>query len=150
MRARNGTFGLTRESAVDHNKSSALKRRFALEPEPQLVPITEFFDGNDDEGSIGCNLVPHPGITAFKATLLGLLKRSDVMAVYARIAELDPGEESWPFSDTIVVIGTISPEALHDALESLQPDEVGPADPNAIGHPLSAAEKTRALVAWWD
>ncbi|PFK67047.1 hypothetical protein COJ21_24420 [Priestia megaterium] len=27
-----------------------------------LVSLEEFFEGNDDEGSIGCNLMDHPGI----------------------------------------------------------------------------------------
>ena len=31
----------------------------------QVVGIDRFFDGNDDLGSIGCNLDPHPGIARF-------------------------------------------------------------------------------------
>ena len=63
------------------------------EEEP-MVPIDRFFDGNDDIGSIGCNLSPHPGMDVFRNCLVGLLDRADVEAVYARIYELDPGKSA--------------------------------------------------------
>lgn len=135
---------------MDSAKCIALKKELQAQDEPQLVPIAQFFDGNDDEGSIGCNLVPHPGIPAFKEVLLGLTQRPNVRAVYALIAELDPGEESWPFSDTIVVIGSIAPETLYEALLHLEPDEVGSADPDSLGSALAEQDKSDALIAWWD
>ena len=135
---------------MNQEKSDALKRELEHLPEPQLVLIDQFFEGNDDEGSIGCNLAPHPGIGVFREKLLGLAKRPEVTAVYALITELDPGDDSWPFSDTVVVTGTLTPEALQTAIAVLQPDEVGPADPDAIGTSLSQEDKDRALVAWWD
>lgn len=135
---------------MDQEKSDVLKRELESQPEPQLVSIDRFFDGNDDEGSIGCNLVPHPGIELFRKQLLGLLKRPDVTAVHALITEVDPGDDAWPFSDTVVVTGGIAPEALRTAIADLQPDEVGPADPDAIGTTLSQSESSSALVAWWD
>ena len=46
---------------MDDVKCNALKAELATQPEPQLVPIERFFDGNDDLGSIGCNLLAHPG-----------------------------------------------------------------------------------------
>jgi hypothetical protein len=48
--------------------------------------------------------------------------------VYALISEIDPGEDSWHFADTVVVIGKISPADLETALGHLQPDELGPAE----------------------
>ena len=47
---------------MDGAKCAALKGELSKMPEPQVVPIERFFDGNDDLGSIGCNLNPHPGI----------------------------------------------------------------------------------------
>jgi len=143
-------LGINRGFPVDQEKSDALKRELESQPEPQMVPIDRFFDGNDDEGSIGCNLVPHPGIGLFRETLLGLLQRPDVAAVYALITELDPSDDAWPFSDTVVVTGTLTSEALKAAIAALQPDEVGPADPDALGTSLSHADRSSALVAWWD
>src|SRR5437762_12173923 len=109
---------------MDEAKCQALKDKLSAQPEPQIVPIAEFFDGNDDLGSIGCNLDQHPGVGTFRDVLTGLLRRSDVQAVYAQISELDPGEDSWPFSDTVLVVGSISTDDLQKAVSSLQPDEV--------------------------
>ena len=92
-----------------------------VQPEPQVVRAERFFDGNDDTGSIGCNLSEHPGIAAFQEILTGLEDRSDVQAVYTQIRELDPGEDSWPFTDTVLVAGTISTGDLTAAVSSLEP-----------------------------
>jgi hypothetical protein len=94
---------------MDDAKCQALKEQLAAQPEPQIVSVTKFFDGNDDLGSIGCNLDPHPGIDAFRGVLTGLLSRPDVKAVYAQISELDPGDESWPFTDTVLVAARFRP-----------------------------------------
>jgi hypothetical protein len=135
---------------MDQKKCIALKRELEAQPEPQLVQLDRFFDGNDDEGSIGCNLFPHPGIQLFRDRLLGLLQRPDVVGVYALITELDPGDDSWPFTDTILVTGTIEPQALSDVIAILQPDDVSPADPKELAklklHPPAAS----AVTAWWD
>ena len=135
---------------MDQEKCIVLKRELETQAEPQVVPLDRFFDGNDDEGSIGCNLVPHPGIPLFRDTLLGLLQRSDVTAVYALISELDPGDDSWPFTDTVLVAGTIQPEALTEALSVLQPDYVAFADPDEIGEFGIQPPVVRGVTAWWD
>jgi hypothetical protein len=114
----------------------------------QLVPIQQFFDGNDDLGSIGCNLVDHPGIETFEKILVGLLRRSDVEAVYAQIYELDPGDGCWPFADTILVVGDIAVEDLGKLLEPLEPDEVEPmAD---VPEVIKQRHRAPVLYAWWD
>lgn len=105
---------------MDESKCTALKTELAEAGEPKLVSIERFFDGNDDAGSIGCNLMEHPGIDVFREMLTGLLRRSDVNAVYAQIAELNPGEGSWPFTDKVVVIGSIHPNDLSQAVSVLQ------------------------------
>ena len=135
---------------MDQEKCIALKRELVTQAEPQVVPLDRFFDGNDDEGSIGCNLVPHPGIPLFRDTLLGLLQRSDVTAVYALISELDPGDDAWPFTDTVLVAGTIQPEALTEALSVLQPDYVAFADPDEIGEFGIQPPVVQGVTAWWD
>ena len=135
---------------MDIAKCNALKRDLATQREPQIVPIDHFFDGNDDLGSIGCNLMEHPGIEAFRSTFAALRKRSDVQAIYAQITELDPGEESWPFTDTVLVVGSISAEELEDVLAPLEPDEVGPGDPKFLSPGLSDSDRQSTLVAWWD
>jgi hypothetical protein len=135
---------------MDQSKCQALKARLGPESSGQVVPIAEFFDGNDDPGSIGCNLDPHPGVDVFRDVLTGLLRRPDVEAVYAQISELDPGEESWPFTDTVLVAGKISADDLRNAVSSLQPDEVGDADQYGVAPSLAARHGSDVLVVWWD
>jgi hypothetical protein len=133
---------------MDMDKCGALKRELESEDEP-VVPIERFFDGNDDLGSIGCNLSEHPGIDRFREILVGLTRRADVQGVYAQIAELDPDEDSWPFSDTVLVVGRIEAGTLREIVGPLQPDEVGLA---TAGVPGSIGEKHDGpvLVVWWD
>jgi len=137
---------------MDHEKYTRLMKKLGAEPEPQLVPIQEFFDGNDDMASIGCNLLEHPGIQAFRATFEKLAQRSDVEAIYAQIAELDPEEDSWPFCDTVLVVGTLPLNALRAALAGLQPDEVGTSEELIVPETLAVKNPKNlpVLVAWWD
>jgi hypothetical protein len=135
---------------MDHAKCQALKEKLAAQPEPQIVTVAEFFDGNDDLGSIGCNLDAHPGIGTFRDVLSGLLRRSDVRAVYAQISELDPGEDSWPFSDTVLVAGEISVSDLQKAVSSLQPDQVAEASEFGVSPAVAERHDSPVLVVWWD
>jgi hypothetical protein len=134
---------------MDARKCDELKAKLSAQPEPQLVPMDVFFDGNDDEASIGCNLIEHPGINVFRRILLGLLDRADVVAVYAQISEVDPGEECWPFADWVFVVGTILQHELADALAPLQPDDVGPSE-YEIPQAITQQHDEPVLVAWWD
>jgi hypothetical protein len=135
---------------MDRAKRNALVSRLQSEPEPQLVPIDAFFDGNDDLGSIGCNLFNHPGIETFRAILSSVAQRPDVEAVYAQIFEVDPGDDSWPFSDTVFVVGTVSSEALANQLAPLEPDEVGAPPPSSVPKQLLERHRSPVLMAWWD
>jgi hypothetical protein len=135
---------------MDQAKCQALKDTLSAQPEPQIVAIAEFFDGNDDLGSIGCNLDPHPGVSTFRDVLTGLLRRSDVQAVYAQISELDPGEDSWPFSDTVLVAGSILAGDLQQAVRSLQPDEVADAEASGVSPSIGERHGCPVLVVWWD
>src|SRR5688500_20181603 len=99
---------------MDDTKCRALEKELAAQPEPQIVAAEWFFDGNDDLGSIGCNLDEHPGVGAFHDVFAGLLCRPDVQAVYAQISELDPGDGCWPFTDTVLVVGAISADELRE------------------------------------
>lgn len=135
---------------MDINKCKALKSELASQEEPQLVSIERFFDGNDDEGSIDCNLMNHPGVDTFRRTFEELKRRPGVQKIFAQITELDPGEDSWPFTDTVLVVGSLSAEELQEALAALKPDEVGPGSPDFFSPALNDADKSRTLVAWWD
>jgi hypothetical protein len=136
---------------MDASKCKSLKDRLGPDQYGQAVPAEEFFDGNDDHASIGCNLSPHPGVGRFRDVLLGLLRRPDVEAVYMIISELDPGPDGWPFTDTALVVGQISLEELQAAVALLQPDDVRAFESDRI--PSSVSDRHRqapVLVVWWD
>ena len=135
---------------MDEKKRKKLIEELSAQRAPQIVRIEQFFDGNDDPGSIGCNLTDHPGIEIFRSTLIKLSRRGDVEAVYAQIAELDPGEGCWPFTDTIFVAGTITPADLRENLKFLQPDEVGPGEHFGIPALILQKHKAPVTAAWWD
>jgi hypothetical protein len=141
---------VAKDIIMDNNKRDQLKTQLSTRREPCIVPIEVFFDGNDDEASIGCNLTNHPGIGTFRDILVGLVSRPDVVAVYTQITEIDPGEEYWPFADWVFVVGTISREELASILSPLHPDDVDP--PGNLGVPDAITRKHDApvLVAWWD
>lgn len=135
---------------MDAKKCTALKAELETQPEPQVVRADRFFDGNDDTGSIGCNLSKHPGIAFFQQVLTELERRPDVQGVYAQITELDPGEDSWPFTDTVLVAGTISTDHLSAAVSLLQPDEVSPVEEFGASAGIAAKHGTSVHVIWWD
>ena len=135
---------------MDNAKCTALKVELAAQPAPQTISVERFFEGNDDLGSIGCNLIEHPGIDTFRDVLTGLLRRPDVEAVYVQISELDPGEGCWPFTDTIIVVGTIPADELRSAVSALEPDEVAPAEDFGVSPSIAERHGSPVLTVWWD
>jgi len=136
---------------MDGAKCAALKSELSKLPEPQVVPVERFFDGNDDVASIGCNLPKHPGMQVFRDVLTGLRRLPGVLAVYAQVFELDPGDEYWPFADTVLVVGTLPATALRGAVKGLMPDEVDLLAPDDV--PPAVAERhpgAPVLSIWWD
>lgn len=135
---------------MDAAKCRKLKRELLDQPEPQVVPIERFFDGNDDLGSIGCNLTEHPGTEAFRNIFRTLAQRPDVEAIYAQISELDPGDDYWPFTDTVLVAGTISADELRSIVARLQPDEVGRGAEFGAPKAILQLHGNQVLAVWWD
>jgi len=136
---------------MDQARCAALKQELSGMDEPQVIPIGRFFDGNDDPASIGCNLAKHPGVQAFRDVLEGLLRKPGVEGVYAQIFEVDPGEEYWPFTDTVLVVGSIPATEVRTAVKALKPDEVHVVERDDV--PPVVAERHGAapvLAVWWD
>ncbi len=135
---------------MDEVKCTLLKAELIAQTAPQIVSIERFFDGNDDLGSIGCNLTEHPGIDTFRNVLVGLLSRHDIKAVYAQISELDPGDGCWAFTDTIFVVGTISINELNSILSLLEPNEVCSGEQFGIPSFIQQKHQEPVSVVWWD
>ncbi|MBL8152610.1 MAG: hypothetical protein JNM70_00380 [Anaerolineae bacterium] len=134
---------------MDISKCNQLKA-FLSQHADLVIPIAQFFDGNDDEASIGCNLIDYPGIPAFRDTFAAIARRPDVEAVYALINEIDPGEGCWPFTDVILFVGTASPKEIERILKPLQPDEVKVMDAAEVPATIAARHHAPVLLAWWD
>ena len=123
------------------------------EPAP-LVPLELYFEGNDDEGSIGCNLAKHPGIPAFYEAMLKLREADRVSGVWV-IAKQHDWKQGWPHSDEILVRTTLADAEVATWFERLGPDEVGEAREIGSTHDLSGgavacSSGERHVVAWWD
>ncbi len=114
-----------------------------------LVSRQEFFDGNDDTGSIGCNLVEHPGIEAFDAALGTIEALPGVAGVYLAITDLVDGQGTWPFTDTAFIVTRLSPNALQQILAPLRPDEIEWFS-EKFANQLQIPAKHRLIRVWWD
>ena len=113
-----------------------------------LVSLEEFFEGNVFEGSIGCNLFPHPGIANFYSTLSAIREREQVADLRVGITAND--DEDWPFSDAIYLVTSADEAEVSKWLSLLEPDEVfAVSEPEAI-EPIDVPPGHRLLGAWWD
>jgi len=117
-------------------------------PRP-LVTIDEFFVGNSEVGSIGCNLLSAPSPEQFHALLQAIAKRSDVKDIRVQITAFDVPE--WPFSDTIYIMTSASPEEVAMWFpEELRPDETWSGFANQRFEPYSIPAGVEAVACWWD
>ena len=115
-----------------------------------LVTLEDFFEGNDDLGSIGCNLMEHPGIAFFYDQLKAIREREDVSHVLVGIYEVEESDETmWPFSETVYVTTSEDPENVFEWFSPLQPDSVGRDMTGAKNLP-KIPDGHEICVAWWD
>jgi hypothetical protein len=116
-----------------------------------VVSIEDFFYGNSDYGSIGCNLSNHRGPQFFFEILLGIRDRAEVQDVLVEINEVTADPQTWPFSDRVYVLSSATVDDVRSWIEPLQPDDVTMGW--AHGTPPSAPELTpgfQVYSAWWD
>ena len=86
---------------------------------------------------------------AFRSVLESLHVRPGIQAVYAQISELDPGEECWPFTDTILVAAT-SLRMNCSTVSSLLPDKVGNAEAFDVSPSVAERHHSPVWAVWWD
>ena len=117
-------------------------------PRP-LLTLEEFFEGNDNYGSIGCNL-PEAHPREFFDNFRWIRDRPDVADVRVQITSWDdPGE--WPFSDTIWVITSRAPQDIQQRLgKRLHADAVVVGWPDYPIERVEVPEGMKPLGAWWD
>jgi hypothetical protein len=112
-----------------------------------VVTIDEFFTGNSDLGSIGCNLAQHPGLAFFRQRLEEIKARSDVDAVWLEIYDTEEGD--WPFSENVLIQGRIAESDVRELGEKLESSEIWRRD---IETPHSRDSRLVGPVwnLWWD
>ena len=132
----------------------AIQRQGLPNPRTPLpvVVLEAFFEGNDDPGSIGCNLEPHPGVDAFYRILREIRARPDVQDVFVEVSEvMETDESTWPFSERIFLLTSAPQSEVELWLTPLQPDDVGEGYP--LGMPTAApplGPGMHVYSAWWD
>lgn len=137
---------------MNEEKRNRIFNEISKRLDPVLVSADNFFEGNEYEASIGRRLNPHPGIVAFKTIFEQLQARPDVSGIYMLITSANP-EMSWPFTDTVYIIGNISTGELLNILAPLQPDETGSVGEFDYEVPEAILEKHHGeeiKLVWWD
>lgn len=128
------------------------RQQLENEVEP-VVSLEDFFTGNEDFGSIGCNLTPTLGPQMFCEQLRAIRSRPDVQDVLVEIRDInenDPDPFMWPFSDQIYILTSASHEEILKWLAPLQPDEVEPAYINIRVQSIGLENGKEIYRAWWD
>ncbi len=119
-----------------------------------LVPLDLFFDGNDDKGSLGCNLPRHPGPAVFYSALLNLGTDQNVSGVWV-LVKLHDNKSAWPHSDELLVRTRLDEVEIAARLEHLRPDTVDIVTLKDVGRDVVGTDATcrrgeRHIVVWWD
>ena len=119
-------------------------------PRP-LLTIEEFFEGNTDAGSIGCNIYPEPPAPEqFYAFFQRIAARADVKDIRVRVTDVNEGE--WPFADTVYVMTSASPnEVMSWFDDAMKPDETWEGfRADEAYEPYVVPQGVRAVACWWD
>jgi hypothetical protein len=117
-------------------------------PRP-LVTVEEFFDGNTEAGSIGCNLESTPTPAQFYELFRAIGLRPEVKDIRVQITAFDVPE--WPFSDTVYILTSASPDEVASWFpKELAPDETWEGFVGQPYEPYQIPEGTRPIACWWD
>jgi len=115
-----------------------------------LISLEDFFEGNNDEGSIGCNLVEHPGISTFYTVLLKIRNKPNVQDVFVEIMEVED-DEYWPFSERVYILANTNSKEIEKWVGILEPSEIE--EGYVFGKPPIAPElhfNHQVFGVWWD
>jgi len=148
-------------STIDKDKRDILVKKYDLmnfgkSQQPTLMTIDEFFDGNNDEGSIAPNLDKKPKVSEYYETLKKLGKSPKVVAAFVKINDVMLYEDGklndneWFYSDMIYFVGDITKEEVKEATRTLDPDEVGYDDEGVINSLNERFKNKKVVYVWWD
>ena len=116
-----------------------------------VVSLEDFFIGNDDMGSLGCNLLDHPGINHFYEIFNKLESQENVYQVLVGIMEIEEDHpEMWPFSERVYVITSASIEELSNSVQTLQVDEIAEETEFELLPSPQIPNGYKNYCLWWD
>jgi len=134
------------------DKYKTLLRIIVAQPEHvedrALVKVCEFFDGNDDLGSIGCNLPKHPGLDTFRRVIGQVAALDSVDQIWLQIYDHDEGE--WPFSENILIFGDVTITEIERLSSVIEPSEVNEMRIDWRPSRAPDLEGRRYVNLWWD
>ena len=117
-----------------------------------LLTLDEFFCGNSEIGSIGCNLPGEPTPGDFHTLLARILEKDEVSDIRMQITCLDDPGVMWPFSDTVWIMTS----ATEAEVASWFPDELAPDDcwegwqQSVKYEPVSIQTGHHPIACWYD
>lgn len=118
-------------------------------PRP-LVTLEEFFEGNEDYGSIGYNFYPdQPAPSEFWQFFAKIRDREDVVTVLIQVSDQeDP--DGWPSTDTVWVVTSASADDVNTWLgDRFQSDELIIGIPDHVEH-IEIPDGFEAIGVWYD
>lgn len=113
-----------------------------------LVKPSEFFEGNDDLGSIGCNLPSHPGVDGFRRVLDRIGALPSVDQVWLQIYDVDDGD--WPFSENVLVFGNAELTDVEALASEISPSEINETWLDWTPSRDASLKGRRYVNLWWD
>lgn len=127
--------------------------RFGHSDDPEtprpLLTIDEFFDGNTEVGSIGCNLDSAPAPEQFYELFQTIAQRPEVKDIRIQITAFDTPE--WPFSDTVYIMASASAEEVASWFPAeLRPDETWEGFAEQAYERYQVPEGARPIGCGWD
>lgn len=146
---------------IDLDKRDILIKKYDLMnfpniPQPVLMTIDEFFDGNNDEASIAPNLDKKPNVSEYYQIFKELRKNPKVVGAFVKINEVmiyEDGKLSdneWFYSDVIYIVGDITKEEVAEATRTLFPDEVEYDKEGQIKKLDEKFKDKNVIYLWWD
>lgn len=116
-----------------------------------VVPLELFFEENNDIGSIGCNLLDHPGTEKFYSILKQIRNKTNVQDVLVEIMEYDEGDEIWPFSERVYILTDAEEDEVIKWGEEIKVSDVS--EGYMYGQPKAVPklrEGYKVYSLWWD
>jgi len=115
-----------------------------------VVSLEDFFEGNEDLGSIGCNLIDHPGIDKFYKVLKEIRGQNNVQDVLIEINQIDEYLD-WPFSEVVYILTSADKNDVAKWMRPLQPDEISEGWwYGKASYAPEPKEGFKVYYAWWD